>query len=116
VGNTRCLLTRLSALHAQRDAFARIKKNSVFIPACRTDGKGGKDEIFVDVVERLTCTFNASGNLSQSQVRVQVDSSFDLLHPDGCDGRCLVSINCIQVSSSMQIAGALALNRRRAKQ
>jgi len=35
----------------------------------RTDGKGGKDEIFVDVVERLTCTFNATGNITQAQAR-----------------------------------------------
>eukprot|EP00967_Tisochrysis_lutea_P012653 scaffold14188_cov22-Tisochrysis_lutea.AAC.2 len=32
-----------------------------------TDGKGGRDEIFVDVVERLTCTFNATGTMSQAQ-------------------------------------------------
>lgn len=34
----------------------------------RTDGKGGRDEIFVDMVERITCTFNTTGNMSQSQV------------------------------------------------
>ncbi|KAF5833171.1 Mu homology domain-containing protein, partial [Dunaliella salina] len=42
----------------------------------RTDGKGGRDEIFVDVVERLTCTFNATGTMSQAQVdgAIQVKS------------------------------------------
>lgn len=34
----------------------------------RSDGKR-RDEIFVDVVERLTCTFNASGYIASSQVR-----------------------------------------------
>ena len=41
----------------------------------RTDGKR-RDEIFVDVVERLTCTFNSSGFVSSSQVdgAVQIKS------------------------------------------
>mmetsp|Transcript_22213 Transcript_22213/g.38009 ORF Transcript_22213/g.38009 Transcript_22213/m.38009 type:complete len:453 (+) Transcript_22213:117-1475(+) len=41
----------------------------------RTDGKR-RDEIFVDVVERMTCTFNANGYLTQSQVdgSVQIKS------------------------------------------
>lgn len=33
----------------------------------RTDGRH-KDEIFVDVVEKLTCTFSASGNVISSQI------------------------------------------------
>jgi AP-4 complex subunit mu-1 len=33
----------------------------------RTDGKH-KDEIFVDVVERVTCTFNAGGYIATSQI------------------------------------------------
>jgi AP-4 complex subunit mu-1 len=33
----------------------------------RPDGKGGRDEIYVDVVERVTCTFNPGGYLSQAQ-------------------------------------------------
>lgn len=33
----------------------------------RTDGKR-RDEIFVDVVERLTCVFNASGYMQSSQI------------------------------------------------
>ena len=35
----------------------------------RTDGGKRRDEIFVDVVERVTCTFNASGYIVSSQVR-----------------------------------------------
>ena len=34
----------------------------------RTDGGKRQDEIFVDVVERVTCTFNASGYIVSSQV------------------------------------------------
>lgn len=34
----------------------------------RTDGGKRRDEIFVDVVERVTCTFNASGFIVSSQV------------------------------------------------
>lgn len=34
----------------------------------RTDGGKRRDEIFVDVVERVTCTFNASGYIVSSQV------------------------------------------------
>ena len=34
----------------------------------RTDGSKRRDEIFVDVVERVTCTFNASGYIVSSQV------------------------------------------------
>lgn len=34
----------------------------------RTDGKRGRDEIYVDVVERLSITFNAAGNLVSSQI------------------------------------------------
>lgn len=33
----------------------------------RTDG-GRRDEIFVDIVERLTATFNSSGFLQSSQI------------------------------------------------
>ena len=33
----------------------------------RTDG-GRRDEIFVDIVEKLTCTFNSSGYLQASQI------------------------------------------------
>ncbi|KAL6759889.1 Mu homology domain-containing protein [Haematococcus lacustris] len=42
----------------------------------RSDSRGGRDEIFVDVVERITCTFNTSGYVSQAQVdgSVQVKS------------------------------------------
>jgi AP-4 complex subunit mu-1 len=41
----------------------------------RTDGKR-RDEIFVDVVERITCTFNSSGYIVSSQVdgAVQIKS------------------------------------------
>jgi hypothetical protein len=49
--------------------------------------QGGRDEIFVDVVERITVTFNSSGYLSQAQVQysgrtncpdvMQVDSRDD---------------------------------------
>ncbi|PNW87410.1 hypothetical protein CHLRE_02g146600v5 [Chlamydomonas reinhardtii] len=41
----------------------------------RTDGKR-RDEIFVDVVERITCTFNASGYIASAQVdgAVQIKS------------------------------------------
>mmetsp|Transcript_5129 Transcript_5129/g.11158 ORF Transcript_5129/g.11158 Transcript_5129/m.11158 type:complete len:447 (+) Transcript_5129:390-1730(+) len=41
----------------------------------RTDGKR-RDEIFVDVVERVTCTFNASGYIASSQIdgAVQIKS------------------------------------------
>ncbi|GIL81260.1 hypothetical protein Vretimale_1180 [Volvox reticuliferus] len=41
----------------------------------RTDGKR-RDEIFVDVVERITCTFNASGYVASAQVdgAVQIKS------------------------------------------
>lgn len=40
----------------------------------RTDGKR-RDEIYVDVVERLTATFNATGHISASQIdgSIQVD-------------------------------------------
>lgn len=37
------------------------------LDSTRSDSRS-KDEIFVDVVERLTCTFNASGYLAASQV------------------------------------------------
>ena len=42
----------------------------------RTDGGKRKDEIFVDVVERVSCTFNASGYIVSSQVdgAVQIKS------------------------------------------
>lgn len=42
----------------------------------RTDGKR-RDEIFVDVVERLTCVFNASGYMQSSQIdgAIQVSST-----------------------------------------
>lgn len=33
----------------------------------RTDG-GRRDEIFVDIVEKISCTFNASGFLQTSQI------------------------------------------------
>ena len=33
----------------------------------RTDG-GRRDEIFVDIVEKLSCTFNSSGYLQASQI------------------------------------------------
>jgi AP-4 complex subunit mu-1 len=41
----------------------------------RTDGKR-KDEIYVDVVERLSATFNATGHLIASQIdgQIQVQS------------------------------------------
>lgn len=42
----------------------------------RTDGGKRRDEIFVDVVERITCTFNASGYIVSSQIdgAVQIKS------------------------------------------
>lgn len=46
----------------------------------RTDGKR-RDEIYVDVVERLSVTFNAAGNLVSSQIdgaiQVQLGSCLD---------------------------------------
>ena len=33
----------------------------------RTDG-GRRDEIFVDIVERISCTFNTSGYIQGSQI------------------------------------------------
>ena len=40
----------------------------------RTDG-GRRDEIFVDIVEKVSCTFNASGYIQTSQIdgAIQVD-------------------------------------------
>ncbi|GLC41360.1 hypothetical protein PLESTB_001020500 [Pleodorina starrii] len=45
------------------------------LDTARTDGKR-RDEIFVDVVERITCTFNASGYIASAQVdgAVQIKS------------------------------------------
>ncbi len=45
------------------------------LETARTDGKR-RDEIFVDVVERVTCTFNASGYIASAQVdgAVQIKS------------------------------------------
>lgn len=37
------------------------------LDTARTDGKR-RDEIYVDVVERLSATFNAAGNLVSSQI------------------------------------------------
>ena len=44
----------------------------------RTDG-GRRDEIFVDIVEKLTCTFNSSGYLQASQIDGAIVVSSPLL-------------------------------------
>ena len=50
----------------------------------RVDGKG-RDEIFVDIVEKLACTFNSSGQIQTSQIdgaiqvtHIRVSSTFPL--------------------------------------
>lgn len=42
----------------------------------RTDG-GRRDEIFVDIVERISCTFNQTGYVTASQIdgAIQVNSA-----------------------------------------
>ena len=37
------------------------------LDASRADGKG-RDEIFVDIVEKISCTFSASGYVQTSQI------------------------------------------------
>ena len=44
----------------------------------RTDGGKRKDEIFVDVVERVSCTFNASGYIVSSQVMISIMGLYSL--------------------------------------
>lgn len=34
----------------------------------KTQRTGSKDEIFVDIIEKMSCTFNPSGYLQQSQI------------------------------------------------
>ncbi len=45
------------------------------LDTARTDG-GRRDEIFVDIVERISCTFNTSGYVQASQIdgAIQVGS------------------------------------------
>ena len=44
----------------------------------RTNG-GRRDEIFVDIVEKVSCTFNASGYIQNSQIdgAIQVASFYE---------------------------------------
>ena len=48
------------------------------LDTARTDG-GRRDEIFVDIVERISCTFNTSGYVQASQIdgAIQVGSLLD---------------------------------------
>lgn len=54
-----------SALFAAARGPAGVVKS--VLDTTRTDG-GRRDEIFVDIVEKLTCTFNSSGYLQASQI------------------------------------------------
>ncbi len=49
----------------------------------RTDG-GRRDEIFVDIVEKLTCTFNSSGYLQASQIDGAIVVRCPVLHFTAC--------------------------------
>ena len=56
------------------------------LDTARTDG-GRRDEIFVDIVERISCTFNASGFIQASQIDGAIQASLCIcslpidLHP-----------------------------------
>jgi hypothetical protein len=60
------------------------------LDTARTDGKR-RDEIYVDVVERLSATFNAAGNLVSSQI-------------DGSIQVCVVSVGGLSVLQTQLVA------------
>ena len=51
----------------------------------RTDG-GRRDEIFVDIVERISCTFNQTGYVTASQIdgAIQVQRRLQVLLLEHC--------------------------------
>ena len=55
----------MSALFAAARGTSGVVKS--VLDTTRTDG-GRRDEIFVDIVEKLTCTFNSAGYLQASQI------------------------------------------------
>lgn len=72
---------KLSELSSRCLLLQRLKGSSLFpgagrgptgviksvLDTSRTDG-GRRDEIFVDIVEKVSCTFNASGYIQTSQI------------------------------------------------
>lgn len=65
----------------------------------RTDGKR-RDEIYVDVVERLSVTFNAAGNLVSSQIdgAIQVHTCVCAGAWEGCERVCVLWLrSCVGV-------------------
>lgn len=77
MGNGFFLLILSSTSAVQRKAAASALFNTVnkgptgiiksVLDTQRTDG-GRRDEIFVDIVERISCTFNQTGYVTASQI------------------------------------------------
>jgi hypothetical protein len=82
------LMTMLCAQVSSKPLFGGLSKGptGVFksvLDTTRADGKH-RDEIYVDVVERLSATFNAAGNL----VSCQIDGAIQVwMGGGGCMGR-----------------------------
>lgn len=83
------LVTMLCAQVSSKPLFGGLSKGptGVFksvLDTTRADGKH-RDEIYVDVVERLSATFNAAGNL----VSCQIDGAIQVLVLCGFYGGCV---------------------------
>jgi hypothetical protein len=65
------------------------------LDTARTDGKR-RDEIYVDVVERLSATFNAAGNLVSSQIDGSIQVRVGGCLPDCThrNSRCTSGLFC----------------------
>lgn len=75
------------------------------LDTARSDGKR-RDEIYVDVVERLSATFNAAGNLVSSQIDGSIQVCLGLLCGRACMWRC-TAVWCVYAcihSSRLQAA------------
>lgn len=57
----------------------------------RTDG-GRRDEIFVDIVERISCTFNQTGYVTASQIDGAIQVQMSLLLDSPCTLGCVLDL------------------------
>ena len=73
-----------SALFAASRGTSGVVKS--VLDTTRTD-QGRRDEIFVDIVEKLTCTFNSAGYLQASQIDGAIVVCFPCLPVS--EGRCI---------------------------
>lgn len=71
-GLTQCVVTLQRKAAAAAALFNTVGKGPTgviksVLDTQRTDG-GRRDEIFVDIVERISCTFNQTGYVTASQI------------------------------------------------